>query len=63
MSMEKDANTPIDYPALLAELAARDLAKMIAEHGDTPATRESHAKQWDSDAPCPDCGSHLHFEC
>ena len=48
---------------MLVELKRRDLAKMIAENGETEAVRLAHSKKWDIDPPCPYCGSKEHFEC
>ena len=61
--MEMTAETPVDYEALMAEFRRRDLERMIAEHGDTEVIRQAHAKSWDRNPPCPDCGSFNHFEC
>jgi len=61
--MEQNEDTPFDIAPVLAELKRRDLKALIDEHGDSPETRARHARFWDNDPPCPNCGSRAHFEC
>jgi len=60
---EPTAETPVDFSAILSELKARALLESIQKNGDTPEVRRDWARQWDSNPPCPDCGSYAHFEC